>query len=55
MTLAFIGLAIGILAAIWAADVATGIIPDVFTLFPLAAIVLADRPRSSCKATPQAF
>jgi len=41
-TLGFIALAIGILAAIWAADVSTGIIPDVFTLFPLAAIIIAD-------------
>jgi prepilin signal peptidase PulO-like enzyme (type II secretory pathway) len=39
--LAFIGLAYGLLAAIWASDVSAGIIPDVFTLFPLAAIVLA--------------
>jgi prepilin signal peptidase PulO-like enzyme (type II secretory pathway) len=41
-TLGFIALAFGILAAIWASDVSAGIIPDVFTLFPLAAILLAD-------------
>ena len=39
--LAFIALAFGLLAAIWASDVTAGIIPDVFTLFPLGAIVLA--------------
>jgi prepilin signal peptidase PulO-like enzyme (type II secretory pathway) len=40
-SLAFIALACGVLTAIWASDVSAGVIPDVFTLFPLAAIVLA--------------
>lgn len=40
-SLGFIALAFGVLAAIWASDVTAGVIPDVFTLFPLAAIVLA--------------
>lgn len=55
-TLAFIALAVGIMAAIWASDVSTGIIPDVFTLFPLAAILLADLAAVFVhKATGQAF
>jgi prepilin signal peptidase PulO-like enzyme (type II secretory pathway) len=55
-TLGFMALAIGILAAVWASDVSTGIIPDVFTLFPLAAILLADLAAVFVhKVTGQAF
>ncbi len=39
--LAIVGLACGVLTAIWVADVELGIIPDVFTLAPLAALLLA--------------
>lgn len=39
--LAVIALTCGVLVAIWAADVTRGIIPDHFTLVPLAAILLA--------------
>ncbi|HEY4439868.1 MAG TPA: prepilin peptidase [Candidatus Elarobacter sp.] len=36
-----VGAACGLLSAIWAADVTRGIIPDVFTLAPLGAILIA--------------
>jgi prepilin signal peptidase PulO-like enzyme (type II secretory pathway) len=39
--MAIVWLACGLLAAVWAADVVRGIIPDVFTLVPLGAILLA--------------
>ena len=39
--MAIVWLACGLLTAIWAADVVRGIIPDVFTLVPLGAILLA--------------
>ena len=39
--MAIVGLACGLLTAIWASDVVRGIIPDVFTIVPLGAILLA--------------
>jgi prepilin signal peptidase PulO-like enzyme (type II secretory pathway) len=39
--LAIVWLACGLLTAIWASDVVRGIIPDVFTIVPLGAILLA--------------
>jgi hypothetical protein len=39
--MAIVWLACGLLTAIWASDVVRGIIPDVFTLVPLGAIMLA--------------
>jgi prepilin signal peptidase PulO-like enzyme (type II secretory pathway) len=39
--MAIVGLACGLLSAIWASDVVRGIIPDVFTIVPLGAILLA--------------
>jgi prepilin signal peptidase PulO-like enzyme (type II secretory pathway) len=39
--LAIVGLACGLLTAVWASDVLRGIIPDVFTIVPLGAILLA--------------
>ena len=39
--LAIVWLACGLLTAIWASDVMRGIIPDVFTIVPLGAILLA--------------
>lgn len=39
--LAIVWLACGLLAAIWASDVMRGIIPDMFTLVPLSAVLLA--------------
>lgn len=39
--LAIVALACGVLTAIWVADVELGIIPDAFTLAPLAALLLA--------------
>ena len=39
--MAIVGLACGLLTAIWASDVTRGIIPDVFTIVPLGAILLA--------------
>jgi prepilin signal peptidase PulO-like enzyme (type II secretory pathway) len=39
--LAIVGLACGLLSAVWASDVVRGIIPDVFTVVPLGAILLA--------------
>jgi prepilin signal peptidase PulO-like enzyme (type II secretory pathway) len=39
--MAIVWLACGLLTAIWASDVVRGVIPDVFTLVPLGAILLA--------------
>ena len=39
--LAIVGLSCALLAAVWASDVMRGIIPDVFTIVPLGAILLA--------------
>ena len=39
--LAIVGLACALLTAVWASDVMRGIIPDVFTIVPLGAILLA--------------
>ncbi len=39
--MAIVGLACGLLTAVWAADVTRGIIPDVFTVVPLGAVLLA--------------
>jgi prepilin signal peptidase PulO-like enzyme (type II secretory pathway) len=39
--LAIVALACGLLAAIWASDVSSGVIPDVFTLVPLGALLIA--------------
>jgi prepilin signal peptidase PulO-like enzyme (type II secretory pathway) len=39
--LAIAALACGLLAAVWSSDVTRGIIPDVFTLVPLGALLLA--------------
>jgi prepilin signal peptidase PulO-like enzyme (type II secretory pathway) len=39
--LAIVGLACGVLTAVWVADVEQGIIPDAFTLAPLGALLLA--------------
>ena len=39
--IAVIALACGLFVAIWAADVARGIVPDLFTLVPLGAVLLA--------------
>ncbi|GAC1577275.1 MAG: hypothetical protein NVS3B7_10540 [Candidatus Elarobacter sp.] len=39
--MAIVALACGLLAAVWASDVTHGIIPDVFTLVPLGALLLA--------------
>jgi prepilin signal peptidase PulO-like enzyme (type II secretory pathway) len=39
--LAIVGLACGLLTAVWASDVLRGIIPDVFTIVPLGAILFA--------------
>ena len=39
--LAIVALVCGVLSAIWVADVTLGIIPDVFTLAPLGAVILA--------------
>jgi prepilin signal peptidase PulO-like enzyme (type II secretory pathway) len=39
--MAIVWLACGLLTAIWASDVVRGIIPDVFTIVPLGAILLA--------------
>jgi len=38
---AIVGLACGLLTAIWASDVTRGVVPDVFTLIPLGAVLLA--------------
>lgn len=39
--MAIVAMACGLLAAIWASDVTRGIIPDMFTLVPLGAVLLA--------------